>query len=163
RIGKVHANNLMALDEAETAWVADPFIDGAKAIAERCGAKATASPSEALQSGDLDGVVIASPTSTHADLIEEAIKARVPVLCEKPIELNISRVDELGPFVRDSGVPVAVGFNRRLDHDFTEARRRVAAGEIGALEQLAITSRDPVAPPPEYTKLSGGIFRDMTI
>jgi myo-inositol 2-dehydrogenase/D-chiro-inositol 1-dehydrogenase len=116
-----------------------------------------------MASGGIDAVLIASPTPTHVDLIAAAIDHGLPVLCEKPIDLDIARVDALLPRVRSSGVPVALGFNRRFDPAFAEARARVAAGEIGELEQLSIVSRDPSAPPAAYVAVSGGIFRDMTI
>jgi myo-inositol 2-dehydrogenase/D-chiro-inositol 1-dehydrogenase len=56
-----------------------------------------------------------------------------------------------------------IGFNRRFDPTFQALRQRVQAGEIGKLEQLTITSRDPGPPPAAYIKVSGGLFRDMTI
>jgi myo-inositol 2-dehydrogenase/D-chiro-inositol 1-dehydrogenase len=87
----------------------------------------------------------------------------VPVLCEKPIDLDIARVDALREKARSALTPIALGFNRRFDPHFAELRRRVHAGEIGRLEQLTITSRDPAPPTAEYVAVSGGIFRDMTI
>ncbi|MGO3151013.1 MAG: inositol 2-dehydrogenase [Galactobacter sp.] len=163
RIGSVHATNIGASSEADLAWVADPFVDGANRVAAQTGARATDDPAAAIAAGDVDGVIIASPTPTHADLIETAVGAGVPVLCEKPIDLDLARVDRLAPVVEASGVPVVVGFNRRFDRDFAAARARLAAGEVGQLEQLRITSRDPAAPPADYVAVSGGIFRDMTI
>jgi len=163
RIGQVHAVNIAASPDAELAWVADPFVAGAQAVVERFGGIATASAEELIASGAVDAVLIASPTPTHVDLIEASVRAGLPVLCEKPIDLDIARVEALRPLVQSAGVPVALGFNRRFDPAFAEARARVSAGEIGALEQLTIVSRDPAAPPAEYIAVSGGIFRDMTI
>jgi myo-inositol 2-dehydrogenase/D-chiro-inositol 1-dehydrogenase len=163
RIGQVHAASIAADADAVLARVADPFIDGARAVAETYGAIATADAEELFTAGDLDAVLIASPTPTHVDLIARAIDAGIAVLCEKPIDLDIARVDALRPRVAASGVPVALGFNRRFDPAFAEVRARVDAGEIGALEQLSIISRDPSAPPAAYVGNSGGIFRDMTI
>lgn len=163
RIGQVHAASIAANPEATLSWVADPFIDGARSVTERFGGTATASPEALITSSEIDAVLIASPTPTHVDLIEASVKAGLPVLCEKPIDLNIARVDALRPLVQSSGVPVALGFNRRFDRDFAATRARVAADEIGDLEQLVIISRDPVAPPADYIAVSGGIFRDMTI
>lgn len=163
RIGKVHAANIAAFPETKLAWVIDPYIAGAEAIAAEFGAKATGDANEAFGTGELDAVIIASPTSTHADLIRQAIDADIPVLCEKPIDLDIERVDELAPLVRDSGVPFAVGFNRRFDRDFTLAHDRLVAGEVGELEQLLIISRDPAPPGVENLRTTGGIFRDQTI
>ncbi|MCF2570694.1 inositol 2-dehydrogenase [Brevibacterium sp. UCMA 11754] len=163
RIGKVHATNIAASPETILTWVIDPYIAGAEAIAAGTGAKATGNPDEAFGSGELDAVIIASPTSTHADLIKAAIEAGIPVLCEKPIDLDIARVEELAPLVESSGVPFAVGFNRRFDRDFAIAQDRLVAGEVGDLEQLSIISRDPAPPPVENLRTTGGIFRDQTI
>jgi myo-inositol 2-dehydrogenase/D-chiro-inositol 1-dehydrogenase len=108
-------------------------------------------------------VIVSSTTATHLDLVERAIDAKVPVLCEKPIDLDISRVDAFRSKAAASDVPVVLGFNKRFDRHFVELKRRVAAEEIGALEHLLITSRDPGEPPASYLPQSGGIFRDMTI
>ncbi|MDT0158136.1 inositol 2-dehydrogenase [Microbacterium sp. ARD32] len=163
RIGQVHAANIARSEEASLAWIADPFIEGARRVAETFGGTATADPEELLGSGGIDAVLVASPTPTHVELIARSIELGLPVLCEKPIDLDITRVDALRDAVRSSGVPVALGFNRRFDPGFAGVRARVAAGEIGGLEQLTIISRDPSAPPADYIAVSGGIFRDMTI
>ena len=163
RIGQVHAANIAADPEAVLAWVCDPFVEGAEAVSARHGGTVTTDAAEMFASGGIDAVLIASPTATHVDLLGAALDAGVPALCEKPIDLDIVRVDALRAKVAAAGVPVALGFNRRFDPSFATARARVAAGEIGTLEQLTIISRDPSAPPPEYVAVSGGIFRDMTI
>jgi len=163
RIGQVHAASIAADPDAQLSWVADPFVDGARRVAATFGGTATDTPDEVFASGEVDAILIASPTPTHVDLIAQAVDAGIPVLCEKPIDLDIARVEALRPRIASAGVPVALGFNRRFDPAFASARARVAAGEIGALEQLTIISRDPSAPPADYVAVSGGIFRDMTI
>ncbi|MGU3643802.1 inositol 2-dehydrogenase [Microbacterium sp. C23T] len=163
RIGQVHAANIAANRDTTLSWVADPFVEGARSVAESFGGRVTADTDELFAADDVDAVLIASPTPTHVALIEQAVDRGIPVLCEKPIDLDITRVEALRPKVTAAGIPVALGFNRRFDPAFAEARARVAAGEIGALEQLTIISRDPAAPPAAYVAVSGGIFRDMTI
>ena len=163
RIGQVHAANIAANDDAVLAWVADPFVAGAQELVARYGGTATADPLELLASGQLDAVLIASPTPTHVDLTSRAVEAGIPVLCEKPIDLDLARVDALRPRIASAGIPVALGFNRRFDPAFASVHARVAAGEIGELEQLTIISRDPAPPPAAYVGVSGGIFRDMSI
>lgn len=163
RIGQVHAECIAADRDAVLSWVADPFIEGARSVVERFGGTATADAEELFASGGVDAVLVASPTPTHVDLIARSLEAGLPVLCEKPIDLDIARVDALRPQVASAGVPVALGFNRRFDPAFAQARARLAAGEVGDLEQLTIISRDPAAPPAAYIAVSGGIFRDMTI
>jgi myo-inositol 2-dehydrogenase/D-chiro-inositol 1-dehydrogenase len=99
RIGQVHAANIAASPDAELVWIADPFIEGARGVAERFGGRATADADEIFAADDVDAVLIASPTPTHVDLIEKAIDRGIPVLCEKPIDLDIARVDALRPKV----------------------------------------------------------------
>jgi myo-inositol 2-dehydrogenase/D-chiro-inositol 1-dehydrogenase len=111
----------------------------------------------------VDAVIVASPTSTHVDLIDAAIDAGMPVLCEKPIDLDISRVDQLREKAAGASIPIVLGFNRRFDPHFNSVHKRVQAGEIGRLEQLILISRDPAPASNEYLSVSGGIFRDMTI
>jgi myo-inositol 2-dehydrogenase / D-chiro-inositol 1-dehydrogenase len=163
RIGQVHAANIAANPDTELAWICDPFVDGAHAIAARFGGQVTTDAADVFAPGAVDAVLVASPTPTHVDLIARAVDAGIPVFCEKPIDLDVTRVDALAPKIAAAGVPVALGFNRRFDPAFAEVRARVASGEIGELEQLTIISRDPSAPPADYVGISGGIFRDMTI
>lgn len=163
RIGQVHARSVAGHPDATLAAVADVFVDGAQALADEFGARATANPEELFDTNLVDAVIIASPTSTHVDLIDAAIDAGMPALCEKPIDLDIARVDALREKANGSTTPIALGFNRRFDPHFAEAHRRVRAGDIGSLEQLLIISRDPAPASVEYLAVSGGIFRDQTI
>lgn len=163
RIGLVHAGSIADTPGAELTYIADPFVDGAHKLAAQFGGKVTDNPLELLNSGEVDVVVIASPTPTHVDLISAAIDAGVHAMCEKPIDLDITRANALRDKVAAAKTHVALGFNRRFHPQFAEINARVAAGEIGALEQLTIISRDPGEPPASYIAVSGGIFRDMTI
>jgi myo-inositol 2-dehydrogenase/D-chiro-inositol 1-dehydrogenase len=114
-------------------------------------------------SRDIDAVVICTPTDTHADLIEQFVKAGKAVFCEKPIDLSLARVKQCLEVVRAHKGTLMVGFNRRFDPHFQAVRAEIDRGTLGAVEMVVITSRDPGAPPVDYIKRSGGIFRDMTI
>lgn len=163
RIGQVHAASIARSSLFELTYVADTIIAGAEKISTQYGGKVTADPEVLLNSGEVDAILIASPTPTHVDLIRRGIELGLHVLCEKPIDLDISRVEELRPAASSAKTQIALGFNRRFDPNFADVRARVEAGEIGALEQLIIISRDPAPAPREYIAVSGGIFRDMTI
>lgn len=162
RIGQVHARTIAGLPGTTLHRVADVDTESARSTAEKYGGSAS-STEEIFDARDLDAVIIASPTPTHLDLIRASVKADLPVLCEKPIDLDIDRVRESRAEIVTSGVPVAIGFNRRFDPHNRNFRNRITAGEIGTLEQIHITSRDPSPASPEYLAVSGGIFRDMTI
>jgi myo-inositol 2-dehydrogenase/D-chiro-inositol 1-dehydrogenase len=159
RIGRIHAGNIAAHPDARLAGIADTIPDAAARLAETLGTQ-TLSIEDALCA---DAVLIASPTPTHADYIERAAARQLPVFCEKPIDLSADRVRACLTTVRQAGIKLMVGFNRRFDPHFATLKSRLDAGEIGALELLTIISRDPSPPPIAYVETSGGLFRDMMI
>jgi myo-inositol 2-dehydrogenase/D-chiro-inositol 1-dehydrogenase len=163
RIGVMHAANLAANPRAILAYVYDVNASAAEACAAKHGAKAAPSVEAVLRDKSVDAVLIASSTNTHVDLITASAKAGKAILCEKPIDLDIKRVERCKKAIAGSGVPVQIGFNRRYDPSHRAVRDAVAKGDIGSLEQLVVTSRDPGIAPMAYMKVSGGIFRDMTI
>ena len=163
RIGRVHAASLAAHPQTELAVVHDPIEAAALEVATQYGAVPTQDAETILGDDSIGAVVIASPTATHVDLLTAAVRAGKAVLCEKPIDLDLARVDACWEDIKGLEPTVLVGFNRRFDPTFAEIRDRIAAGEIGRLEQLLITSRDPAPAPAAYIASSGGLFRDMTI
>ncbi len=162
RIGAIHAANLAATRGTRLLHVVDVNADAARTLAERHGAKVS-TVAAALADPAVDAVIIASSTDTHADLAIASARAGKAIFCEKPIDLSLKRVDACLAAVKKAGVPMFVGFNRRFDPSFAALRARIAAGDIGAVEQVIISSRDPGLPPIAYLKVSGGQFRDMTI
>lgn len=162
RIGAIHAANLAASGRASLRHVVDVHAPAAEALAARHGATVS-DTAAALADPAVGAVIIASSTDTHADLVIAAAEAGKAIFCEKPIDLSLPRVDACLAAVRKAGVPMLVGFNRRFDPNFFELHRRIQAGAVGAVEQVVITSRDPGPPPVAYIKVSGGLFRDMTI
>ena len=162
RIGKVHAKAVTGNPDATLVAVADAMAPAAKAIADQYGCRVS-SIDDILTAKDIDAVVICTPTDTHADLIEAFAKAGKAIFCEKPIDLSLARVKACLKVVRDTKAMLMVGFNRRFDPHFKAVRAEIDKGTIGTVEMVTITSRDPGAPPIDYIKRSGGIFRDMTI
>jgi myo-inositol 2-dehydrogenase/D-chiro-inositol 1-dehydrogenase len=134
----------------------------AKSVAEAYGC-AIRSIDEIAASDDVDAVAICTPTNTHADLIEQFARAGKAIFCEKPVDLSLARVKDCLATVEETGATLMVGFNRRFDPDFRAVRSAIDEGRVGAVETVVITSRDPSPPPADYIKVSGGIFRDMTI
>lgn len=162
RIGKVHARAVSANPDARLVAVADAFADAANALAAQYGSEVR-SISQIEAANDIDAVVICTPTDTHADLIERFSRAGKAIFCEKPVDLDAERVKGCLKVVAETGAKLMVGFNRRFDPHFMAVRKAIDEGHIGDVEMVTITSRDPGAPPVDYIKRSGGIFRDMTI
>lgn len=163
RIGKIHAENVARHPRAALAAVYDIVPEAARSLGQNLNCDVIAEIEEVWSSSDIDAVLIASATETHADYIERAVAAGKAVFCEKPIDLSLDRVNRCAEAIRGSGVPVQLGFNRRFDPGHRAARDAVRTGEIGELQQVIITSRDPGFPPRAYLKQSGGMLRDMTI
>jgi len=162
RIGKVHARAISSNSKAQLVAVADAMASAADDIAARHNC-AVRGMDEILTASDIDAVVICTPTDTHADLIEQFARAGKAIFCEKPIDLDVERVKACLKVVDAEGGTLMVGFNRRFDPHFQAVRDVIDRGEIGTVEMVTIVSRDPGAPPADYIKRSGGIFRDMTI
>ncbi|NNF56381.1 MAG: inositol 2-dehydrogenase [Acidimicrobiales bacterium] len=147
---------------ATVAGVFDVVPDAATATAQRLNVAAFGSVADVMAS-DADAVAICTSTPTHVDLIVAAAEAGKAIFCEKPVSLDLEEVDRGLAAVTAAGVPLHIGFNRRFDPSHAAVRAAVAAGEVGELRQLRISSRDPEPPPIDYVKVSGGIFLDMTI
>lgn len=163
RIGQMHAANVAKHPRAELVTVYDVNQAAAETVAKALGVTAAASAAEVFASPNVDAVLIATATPTHADYIEMAVAAGKPVLCEKPIDLNLARVNACAAKIGNTSLPIQLGFNRRYDPGHAAARNAMLAGDIGDLHQVIITSRDPAIPPRAYLEAAGGLFRDMTI
>jgi myo-inositol 2-dehydrogenase/D-chiro-inositol 1-dehydrogenase len=162
RIGKVHARAIASDPRAKLVAVVDAMADAAAAIADAAGC-AVSTIDAVIADKDIDAVIICTPTNTHADLIERFARAGKAIFCEKPIDLDVARAQGCIDVVKETGAKVMLGFNRRFDPHFQAVRAEIDKGTIGTVEMVTITSRDPGAPPVDYIKVSGGIFRDMTI
>jgi myo-inositol 2-dehydrogenase/D-chiro-inositol 1-dehydrogenase len=165
RIGRVHAESLAyRIPTANLVTVADILLENAQKCAADFHIPSVASNPQALLADPaIEAVIICSSTDTHAQFIIEAAQAGKHIFCEKPIALDLARIDEALAVVEQKGVKLQIGFNRRFDSNFKQVRELVAAGKVGTPHLLRITSRDPAPPPIEYIKVSGGIFLDMTI
>jgi myo-inositol 2-dehydrogenase/D-chiro-inositol 1-dehydrogenase len=162
RIGHVHGPNIAASPDATLVAVADVDKKAAAALAEKTGASVR-DAAEILAAGDIDAVLIGSPTDTHADYIEAAARSGKAVLCEKPVDLASARVETCLKAVEAAGIPLMIGFNRRFDPNFAALKQRIDQGAIGRVEIVTVISRDPEPPPVSYIERSGGLYRDMMI
>ena len=166
RIGKVHTTSICTrVQGARIKTIADPFMNAETAEwAKGMGVEYTTTDyGEILADSEIDAVLICSSTDTHSPISVEAIRAGKHVFCEKPIDHDVEKIQEVIDALNSTKVKYQVGFNRRFDHNFEAVRNAVQAGKIGDPHIIRVTSRDPEPPSPEYVKVSGGIFLDMTI
>lgn len=164
RIGKLHVENMLRMDGVVVKTVADPYAENAKEWATKHGITNLVTDHELIFSdSEIDIVFICSPTDTHVDLIKRAAAANKHIFCEKPISFSDEETLAAYDAVKEAGVQLQVGFNRRFDPNYGKVKDFVNSGKIGNLHILRITSRDPEPPSLDYVKSSGGIFMDMTI
>lgn len=164
RIGDMHARLVALQPDAVVTCCFDVYEESARRTAEAVGARATTDIDALLGADDVDAVLIASPTDTHVEMILRSAEAGKPILCEKPIDVDIEKVEECREKLLTFDVPLQLGFNRRYDPSHAGVRNAVVNGEVGELELLVITSRDPGPPPPRaILEACGGLFRDTTI
>lgn len=165
RIGKVHLATLVQnVPQAEVIAVADVNIAEAKEVAGRFGINSVfSSHTDVLSFPGVEAVVICSPTDTHSRYIVDAAKAGKHIFCEKPVDLSIEVIRGALDAVKEAGIKLMVGFNRRFDPNFLKIKQMTAEGKIGVPHIVKITSRDPNPPSAQYAASSGGMFLDMTI
>ena len=162
RIGRIHAANLARQPGVRLRYVVDVNRDAAVALAAQHGAQ-VADVDGVLGDASIAATMICSSTDTHAELIQKSAAAGKHIFCEKPVDLTIERAQQCAQAVERAGVVCMIGFQRRFDPTFAALKARLDAGEIGEPEMLIVTSRDPGAPPIDYIRHSGGIFKDMLI
>jgi len=165
RMGSVHSRNIARLiPEADLVAVCDIRLEVAQAVAEELGVRRVVKDyHELLADEEIEAVLIASSTDTHDFIMRDAAESGKHIFCEKPLALELEKVDPALEAVEKAGVKLQVGFNRRYDKSFQQVRQIVASGAIGRPCILRITNRDPDFPAMEFLRVSGGIFLDLSI
>ena len=163
-IGPLHAANIAERADAELAWIVDLDPAAAKALANKHGARTTTVLAEALADPGVDAVIVCTPPRTHASIVEAAAQAGKAIFCEKPVDLDLARVDQCATTLSRHAVPFFVAFNRRFDPTHRALHDALRAGEIGNPEMLILSSRDPeISPPDVVAATPWGIFYDTMI
>ena len=169
RIGVMHANNIVALKETLgrrgvniRLKLTDVATEHARSVAAGLGAEFVPSVTELVASG-VDGLVVATGTATHPELIRAGVDAGVPVFCEKPVAMNVSDALPVLDYIRENNGVVQIGHQRRFDAGYVEAKRAYQAGELGWIHSLRAVTCDMTPPPVEFLATSGGLFRDCSV
>jgi len=163
RIGEVHSKNINDNKKTNLKYVVDINFIAAKKIAKKYNAIPLRSVDEAIKKNDFDSVLIGSATNTHINFIKKFSNQGKNILCEKPIDLDINKVRECIKTLKKNKTKFFIGFMRRFDPSLMKLKKHINEGKIGEIQMISITSRDPMPPPIEYVKVSGGIFLDSQI
>lgn len=167
RIGLMHMENLA--NNADVCGVSeivlfDPSEGRAAQAAQHAETVETtvaASVGEVL--GDVDAVVVATPTPSHPEVLAECVKAGIPTLCEKPVASDLETMRRVVDMVEAHSTPVVVGFQRRFDPALRAIKTRIVDGTLGRIYVVRSNAYDDFPAPPEIVRQSDGIYRDLMI
>lgn len=161
RIGRLHGTLVAAQSEVDEVIVAD--VDPARAAetAAAIGGRVGPTAEEAMEGAD--AVIVTASTDAHAVLVAAAVERGLPTFCEKPLAFDLPETVELVDQIEARGAVVQVGFQRRFDPAYREARRLVESGELGTVYLVRLIAHDHEPPPESYIPVSGGLFRDSSI
>ncbi|AMV11074.1 oxidoreductase [Geobacillus thermoleovorans] len=166
RLGHHHAKNLAThqVSGAKLVSVVDPLGERAEQFAREYGIEHwTKNPDDVFEDPTIDAVVIVTPTSTHAEMIAKAAKNGKAIFVEKPLTQSLEEADDIIQTIQETGVICQVGFMRRFDPAYAEAKRRIEAGDIGKPIYFKGITRDAGSPPAEFIQHSGRVFLDVSI
>ena len=163
RIGQMHAENLINHPEFNLKYVFDIDDKLSNKLSKKYGCINIKSPNIAFKDKDIKSIFIATSTKTHLKFIEEGVKNKKVIFCEKPLDLDLEKINQSKKKLAKLNPKIQIGFNRRYDPAHNSLKEHLIKNKIGKLEKIIITSRDPSPPPLSYLKISGGIFKDMMI
>ena len=163
RIGQMHARNINQNNSLKLLYVFEKIEKLRKKANKLYNCNIEKNYKKIFSDERVDIIFISSPTSTHIRFIEEGIKYKKTIFCEKPLDLNIKKIEKTFKKVKKYNSKIQLGFNRRFDPGHHSIKKDLDRGKIGRLEKIIITSRDPAPPSKSYLKSSGGIFKDMMI
>ena len=163
RIGQMHAENLILHPKFNLIYVYDINKKLSKKMSNKFKCVNIKNPDIAMKDKKVDIIFIATSTSTHLKFITNAVKNKKIVFCEKPLDLNLKKIEKCRNIIKKYNPKIQIGFNRRYDPGHNLLKKNLLKGKIGKLEKIIITSRDPAPPSLNYLKTSGGIFKDMMI
>ncbi|MBV8933566.1 MAG: Gfo/Idh/MocA family oxidoreductase [Kutzneria sp.] len=163
RVGAMHAANLVALGKVRQVVLFDPVPGRAAQLSASLGPDVGHVDTADELLATSDAMVVATPTTTHPELLRRGLSAKLPMLCEKPIAGDLVTMSAIVEEIETAGVDVVVGFQRRFDPAFTELRRRIRAGDVGTVYLVRALGHDAQPPDFEYLPTSGGIFRDLFV
>ena len=163
RIGQMHADNLLNNKNFNLKYIFDKDQKLTKKLSKKYNSIGIQNPKIAFKDKNIKCIFIASSTNTHLKFIEEAVVNKKVVFCEKPLDLDLNKINKCEKRISKYNPKIQIGFNRRYDPAHNSLNHNLLKGKIGKLEKIIITSRDPSPPPINYLKTSGGIFKDMMI
>ena len=136
RIGVMHGKNLMRNKEFKLKYVYDINKKLTLKISKELKSNPIYNPSIAFKDREIDAVFIASTTSTHIKLILEAVKYKKAIFCEKPLDLNINKINSCKKKISRFNPKIQLGFNRRYDPGHNNLKKNLLKEKLENLKKL---------------------------
>ncbi len=148
RAGMIHARNYMnKVDHARMVAVVDVVEEAAKTAAAELNVERYYTDYRAiLNDKEIDAVVVVAPTDMHKQIVVDCAYAGKHIFCEKPMAMNTAECDEMIAACKTNNVKLQIGFMRRFDESFREAKRLLDSGAIGDIVQVHSCTRGPSKP-----------------
>lgn len=148
RAGLIHARNFAAgIDGAVLTAMVDPMEEALKSALSELGiSKGYKDYRDAMADPEIDAVVVVTPTVYHKDIVLAAAAAGKHVLCEKPMAMDADECRAMDEACRKAGVKLQIGFMRRFDRSFRQAKEAVDQGRIGDVVLVKSLTRGPSIP-----------------
>ncbi|MDF2632802.1 MAG: oxidoreductase, partial [Caproiciproducens sp.] len=133
RAGMIHAENFKSrVPHAKMVAVVDPNREAAESACKELDIrKSYGDYIQALNDSEVDAIIIATPTALHCKIAVAAAKAGKHILCEKPMAMDENECDEMIKSAKENRVNLQIGFMRRFDESFIQAKKQIENGEIG--------------------------------
>jgi myo-inositol 2-dehydrogenase / D-chiro-inositol 1-dehydrogenase len=162
RMGQVHLRAISESDRIQVVAVAEPSAANRALLTDP--SLAVHSDADAmLKAGGLDGVLVATPSPLHLEMVERIAAAGLPILCEKPCGITAAEARKAAALAAKAGVPLQIGYWRRFVPALKRLKDRIEAGDLGQLYFVTCFQWDERPPAAAFRATSGGIFIDMGV
>ena len=169
RLGYEHAKNIANyVTGAELTAICDTDAERVAQVAEELNVPYTYTDvAEMVKNPDLDAIVVVSPSMFHAEHIKLALDAGKHCFCDKPLDTTVEKCKLAEKAVEAHPDKVfMLGFMRRFDDSYAEAKRRIDAGDIGKVVLVRSYTQDPrttIEGTLKFAPHSGGQYLDMCV
>jgi len=164
RIGKMHINNIINyFPDVDVAGIIDERLDRSWVEQRHIPLHRKSEQATLLADESIDAVLIAASSASHVELIKAAANAGKHIFCEKPVTFDAPQLDDIAAIVKNNAVKLQIGLNRRFDREFLRVKEVVDSGQIGKMQIIKITNRDPKRPDLAFIPRSGGLFFDFNV
>lgn len=162
RMGQVHLRATAESSMVNVTAVVEP-VAATRLSLEDQGVKTYESTAEMIGAGGVDGVLIATPSRTHLDAVEQIAAAGLPMLCEKPCGVTADEARKAAEVAERFAVHLQVGYWRRFVPDLIQLRDKVRDGALGDLYLVSCFQWDEAPPAASFRATGGGALIDMGV